>query len=170
MAEINDAITTCSASDCLSNDLHSQELATSNFYQAYVVNGPFQGDDESLYYSFLYPNPDYSEEGEGSEKYIYSAATIEPAGGVIDENEIFVNSKTTVDGMSVWADVNVTITAPDALKNAFPYARVEVDGKDYDLSVLDSAIKFDMGELRSHYIKIRWSKEYVETFRVVANR
>jgi hypothetical protein len=51
------------------------------------------------------------------------------------------------------------------LKEAYPAAIVNVDGKFHDLAYLENPIEFFMD--KNHRISIEWSEGLIETFRVV---
>jgi hypothetical protein len=61
--------------------------------------------------------------------------------------------------------VKVQITVSAQLKEAYPAAIVNVDGKFHDLAYLENPIEFFMD--KNHRISIEWSEGLIETFRVV---
>ena len=64
---------------------------------------------------------------------------------------------------------NVTITPNAVLKSMFgDITTVTIDGKDFDINYLNSAIKLSMNV--DHRISIKWTPSLVETFRLICNR
>lgn len=126
------------------------------FYQVYGKNQKWMHDDEVVYYSF--DAGTYTEEEEEKEVGC-STIAISPAALHTEKNKNIVGSNA----------VSVTITAGAKLKELYPLAIVVIDGKNYDLAVLDNAIVFNMDQ--NHRISINWiAGELIETFRVCPNR
>lgn len=142
------------------------DLGLARFYQVYQIEGPWLGDDEGLYYSF-------------PEDIEHSQVTIKPA-GLETELDKFVGTTEEVEGevkelpnvLSLEsAPVEVTVVPSADLKDKYKFARVLIENKEYNLSVLDKPIIFDnFYNNNVKKIKIVWSKDLVETFRVIARR
>lgn len=121
-----------------------KDIIPSRFYQVYKIEGPWLGDDESTWYEF-----------DSEEK---SEAVLEPAYPNYD-----VNKYGPTNSMEV---VKVTITPNETLKAEYPKAQVKIDGKFYDLGILDNPVELYMD--KDHKISIVWSPaELVESFRVI---
>ena len=120
-----------------------KDIVPSRFYQAFMIMGRFQEDDESLYYEFNEENK--SEISLSPEYENYEA---NKWGLTRDQEEI-----------------EVTITPNATLKSTYPDALVRIDGKEYDLAILDSAVKLVMN--KDHRISIVWAPGVVETFRII---
>lgn len=120
-----------------------KDLIPSRFFAAYRVEGPWQADDESMWYSF-----------DSEDK---STITIDPEYPNYEGNKYGLTADKEV--------VKVTIAVNANLKAAHPEANVRVDGKWYDLAHLDNALEFYMD--RDHRINIFWGPGLVETFRVI---
>lgn len=120
-----------------------EDIVPSRFYQAYKVEGPWLGDDESTWYEF---------DSENKSKIV-----LNPVHGNYEANKWGETADKEV--------VEVTITANAELKSAYPYALVKIDGKFYDLNYLNSPIKLFMN--KDHRISILWTPELVETFRII---
>lgn len=132
-----------------------EDIVPSVYYQAFRVNGAWNNDDESTWYTF--------EPGEGiepSEIAIVDLENPEKTYGKILANKY---------GKPGWEDVvKVTITASEGLVEDYPYAIVNIDGKEFDLAKLDEPLELYMDH--DHRISILWAENLVETFRVVALR
>lgn len=121
-----------------------QGIVPSRQYQVYRVPGPWLADDESAWYEF-----------DSEEK---SEVTIDP-----EYSNYASNKYGKTEYMEV---VNVTVTPNETLKTQYPNAQVKIDGKFYDLGILDNPVEFVMS--KDHKISIIWSPaELVESFRVV---
>lgn len=131
-----------------------QDIIPSRFYQAYRVEGLFQGgDDEGMWYEFdnenkstivldpVYPNYEWNKYGEVEEK------------------------KNEDTGIQIPQTISVTLTANSTLKGEYPNAIVKIDSKEYDLGILDNPVKLFMD--RDHKISIFWAPGLVESFRVI---
>lgn len=57
--------------------------------------------------------------------------------------------------------IQVTVTPDASQVEAYPYAQVDIDGKWYDLKVLDNPVIFNM--CKNHFIKINWTVKDIET-------
>lgn len=156
---------------------HSSDLATSRMYTVYRENGPFQGgDDEALYYEFNVLDKD-GNKLESVAKVITEVPVLNEEGEPViseetgeaetEEKKVTVGNKSSYPYNSI---VKIEVVPNAILKAEHKYARVEIDGKDYNLSILDKPVEFDMNQLREHRIRIRWSKDLIESFRVVALR
>jgi hypothetical protein len=65
--------------------------------------------------------------------------------------------------------VRLEITPSASLKEEYPYAIVVIDGKEYDLGILDNPIRFVMS--KDHRVVLDWKHgEVYESFRIVVNR
>lgn len=122
---------------------YGKDIVPSRFFQAFMILDRFQEDDESLYYEFdskdkstISLSPEY--ENYESNKW-----------GITKNNE----------------EVEITITPNSTLKSTYPTALVKIDGKEYDLAILDSAVKLLMN--KDHRISIVWAPGLVETFRII---
>ena len=123
---------------------YGKDIIPSRFYQVYKIEGPWLGDDESTWYEF------------NSEDK--STAVLEP-----EYPNYEVNKYGLTEDMEV---VKVTITPSEKLKSQYPDALVSIDGKFYDLCILNSPIELSMN--KDHKISIVWSTaELVESFRVI---
>lgn len=127
-----------------------KDIVPSPIYQVYRIKGIWIGDDESLWYSF--------EPGEGIEPSEISIVDAEDLEKTYDKIE--ANKYGYAEGV-----VKVQITASAQLKEDYPAAIVNVDGKFYDLNYLNEPIEFFMN--KNHRISIEWSEGLIETFRVV---
>lgn len=127
-------------------------IVPSLFYQVYRINGVWTGDDESLWYSF--------EPGEG----------IDPSEIVIVDKEdpektytkIEANKYGKTEDMEV---ILVTITPSPQLLELYPEAIVDIDGKFYDISYLNTPIEFYMD--KNHRVSIEWAPGLIETFCII---
>ena len=129
-----------------------KDLIPAPVYQVYRISGIWTGDDESLWYSF--------EPGDG-----LSASEIKIVDLEDDEKEytvIEVNKYGLVEDKEV---VKVTVTASKGLKNLYPNAIVNVDGKLHDLAFLSTPAQFYMD--KNHRISIEWAEGLRETFRII---
>ena len=145
---------------------HSSDLATSNFFSVYRENGPYLNDDEALYYEFN------AADSQGS-KLVSTIKVITTSTEIVDDEETEVVTKTAIDNMSSFpcgGTVKLEITPNSTLKTTYPHARVIIDGKDFNLNILNSPVEFNMTQLQAHRIKIQWAKDLIESFRVVAIR
>ena len=130
---------------------YGKDIVPSPIYQVYRIKGVWTGDDESLWYSF-----DPGEGIEASEIAIVDATDPEKTYSKIEANKYGY-----AEGV-----VKVQITASAQLKETYPAAIVNIDGKEYDLAKLDEP--FDLFMNKNHRISIFWqASELVETFRVV---
>lgn len=119
-------------------------IVPSRLYQVYRVEGPWLGDDESTWYEF-----------DSEEK---SEATLDPEYPNYESNKYGQTAQMEV--------VKVTIVPNATLKSEYPQAQVRIDGKYYDLGILDNPIELYMD--KDHRISILWSTpDLVESFRVV---
>lgn len=65
--------------------------------------------------------------------------------------------------------VRLEITPSASLKDEYPFAIVVIDGKEYDLGILDNPIRFVMS--KDHRVVLDWCHGQVyESFRIVVNR
>ena len=65
--------------------------------------------------------------------------------------------------------VRLEITPSASLKEEYPFAIVNIDGKEYDLGILDNPIRFVMS--KDHRVVLDWRHGQVyESFRIVVNR
>lgn len=123
---------------------YGKDIIPSRFYQIYKIEGPWLGDDESTWYEF-----------NSEEK---SIATLEPKYPNYEVNKYGLTKDMEV--------VKVTISPSEKLKSQYPDALVSIDGKFYDLGILEKSIELYMD--RDHKISIIWStSELVESFRIV---
>lgn len=120
-----------------------KDIVPSRFYQAFMILGRFQEDDESLYYDFN--SKDVSE------------ITLSPEYENYEANKYGVTK--------LMEELEVTITPNETLKSTYPSAIVKIDGKEYDLAILDQPVKLLMS--KDHRISIMWAKDLVETFRII---
>lgn len=120
-----------------------KDIVPSRFYQAFMIEGRFQEDDESLYYDF--DSKDVSE------------ISLSP------EYENYEANKWGVT--KLMEELEITITPNATLKSTYPDALVRIDGKEYDLAILDSPVKLLMS--KDHRISIVWAPNLVETFRII---
>lgn len=119
-------------------------IIPSRFYQVYKIEGPWLGDDESTWYEFDSENK--------------SAAVLEPVYPNYEVNKYGLTGDKEV--------VKVTITPSEELKSQYPDALVSIDGKFYDLGILNNPIEFYMD--KDHKVSIIWSTaELVESFRII---
>lgn len=129
---------------------NGKDIVPSRLYQAFRVEGPWLGDDESTWYTFD-PGLFSGKEGEKS------TIVIDPA---------YENYEANKYGQAKHLEVvKVTVTVSKALKATNPNAIVVIDGKNYDLNKLNQALELYMD--RDHRISIHWSEKLVETFRVI---
>lgn len=119
-----------------------EDIVPSRFYQAYKVEGPWLGDDESTWYEF-----DSEDKSEIALDPVYANYEVNKWGLTADKEEVMV-----------------TVTANAKLSTDYPYAQVKIDGKFYDLNYLKNPVKFYMD--KDHRISIIWSPELVENFRI----
>lgn len=121
---------------------YGKDIIPSRFYQVYKVAGPWNGDDESLWYSF-----------DSEDK---STISLDP-----ELNNIVSNKY----GMAIGnIELTVTITPNETLKSKYPDAVVRVDGVYHDLGFLNNPVTLLM--TGDHRISIEWAPELVETFRL----
>lgn len=120
-----------------------KDIVPSRFYQAFQIEGRFQWDDESLYYAFDNTNA--------------SEITLDP------EYENYAANKWGTT--KLMEEIEITITPNATLKSSYPDALVKIDGKEYDLAILDSAVSLVMN--KDHRISIMWGPGVVETFRII---
>lgn len=121
---------------------YGKDIVPSRFYQAYKVFGPWNGDDESIWYSFDSENK--------------STISLDP-----ELNNIVSNKW----GMAIGdIELTVTVTPNETLKEKYPDAVVCLDGKYYDMGFLNNPIKLMM--YGDHRLSIQWTPELVETFRI----
>jgi hypothetical protein len=65
--------------------------------------------------------------------------------------------------------VRLEITPSASLKDEYPFAIVVIDGKEYDLGILDEPLRFVMS--KDHRVVLDWKHgEIYESFRIVVNR
>lgn len=62
-------------------------------------------------------------------------------------------------------NIEATVTVNEDLASENPLAHVIIDGKEFDLAVLDKPVVFVMN--KNHKISIAWSESLVESFRIV---
>lgn len=129
---------------------YGKGIVPSPIYQVYRIKGVWIGDDESLWYSF--------EPGEGIEPS--EIAIVDAEDPEKTYSKIEANKYGYAEGV-----VKVQITVSAQLKESYPAAIVNVDGKFYDLNYLNEPIEFFMN--KNHRISIEWSEGLIETFRVV---
>jgi hypothetical protein len=129
---------------------YGKDIVPSPIYQVYRIKGIWIGDDESLWYSF--------EPGEGIEPS--EIAIVDAEDPEKTYSKIEANKYGYAEGV-----VKVQITVSAQLKESYPAAIVNVDGKFYDLNYLNEPIEFFMN--KNHRISIEWSEGLIETFRVV---
>lgn len=123
---------------------YGKDIIPSRFYQLYKIEGPWLGDDESTWYEFDSENK--------------SAAVLEPVYPNYEVNKYGLTGDKEV--------VKVTITPSEELKSQYPDALVSIDGKFYDLGILNNPIEFYMD--KDHKVSIIWSTaELVESFRII---
>lgn len=121
-----------------------KDIIPSRFYQVYKIEGPWLGDDESTWYEFDSENK--------------SEATLEPVYPNYDGNKYGPTNSMEV--------VKVTVIPNETLKAEYPGAQVKIDGKFYDLGILDNPIELYMD--KDHKISIVWATaELVESFRII---
>lgn len=120
-----------------------KDIVPSRFYQAFMISGRFQEDDESLYYDF-------------NSKDV-SSISLSP------EYENYMANKYGVT--KYMEEIELTITPNATLKSTYPTAIVKIDNKEYDLAVLDNPVKLLMS--KDHRISIVWAPGLVETFRII---
>lgn len=183
-----------------------KDIVPSVFYQAYRVNGAWNGDDESLWYSFepgdgvdaseiailIAPAVKYTAdelvEIDGvtyvKDEYITGTGTLEDpfvaeegaTEATTDTIKTPAETSTMVpvkankyDASESWRNtLKVIITASSDLKALYPLSHVFIDGKEFDINVLDNPINFVMDG--NHRIVIDWTAELKEVFRVVVNK
>lgn len=129
---------------------YGKEIVPSPLYQVYRINGVWTGDDESLWYSF--------EPGEGIDPSEIAIVDAE------DETKTYEKIEANKYGYAENV-VKVVITPSAQLKESYPAAIVNIDGKFYDLNYLNNPIEFFMN--KNHRISIDWGEGLIETFRVV---
>jgi hypothetical protein len=130
---------------------YGKDIVPSPIYQVYRIKGIWSGDDASLWYSF--------EPGDGIEPSEISIIDAE------DPEKTYTKIEANKYGYAEGV-VKVQITVSEQLKEAYPAAIVNIDGKEYDLAKLNEPIDFYMN--KNHRISIFWNvSELVETFRVV---
>lgn len=123
---------------------YGKDIIPSRFYQVYKIEGPWLGDDESTWYEF-----------DSEDK---SATVLEPVYPNYEVNKYGLTGDKEV--------VKVTITPSEKLKSQYPDALVSIDGKFYDLGILNNPVEFYMD--KDHKISIIWSTaELVESFRII---
>lgn len=120
-----------------------KDIVPSRFYQAFMIFGEFQGDDESLYYSF-----------DSKDK---SSITLSPEYENYEANKWGLTKN--------MEEIEITITPNSTLKSTYTDALVKIDGNEYDLAILNSPVKLLMN--KDHRISIVWSANLVETFRII---
>lgn len=120
-----------------------KDIVPSRFYRAFRVEGPWNSDDESLWYDF-----------NSEEK---SEIVIDP-----ELSNIVANVWGKAENFST---LSVTVTPNETLKGEYPLAQVKINEKFYDLGVLDNPLSLYMD--KDYRISIIWSPELVETFRVI---
>lgn len=126
-----------------------KDIIPSKFYQAYHVFGPWNGDDESLWYSF----DAFDEDG---------TTRLKSEIALVPKLDNIVANKW---GMSIGdIEISVTITPNEKLKAKFPESMVRIDGVYYDMGILENPIKLMM--YGDHRISILWAPDLVETFRI----
>ena len=129
---------------------YGKEIVPSPLYQVYRINGVWTGDDESIWYSF--------EPGEGIDPSEIAIVDAE------DETKTYEKIEANKYGYAENV-VKVVITPSAQLKESYPAAIVNIDGKFYDLNYLNNPIEFFMN--KNHRISIDWGEGLIETFRVV---
>lgn len=134
---------------------YGEDIVPSVYYQAFRVAGPWNSDDESLWYTF--------EPGEDVEPSTIAIVDLE------DEEKTYDKIIANLYGKPGWEDVvKVTITASEGLAELYPNAVVSIDGKEHDLEYISEPLELYMAN--NHRISIFWAPGLVETFRVVALR
>ena len=129
-----------------------KDIVPSPIYQVYRISGTWIGDDESLWYSFE-PGDDL----EPSEIAIVDKENPEITYDKIEANKYGITENNEI--------ILVTITPSSQLAELYPAALVKVDGKTYDLALLDNNIEFFMN--KNHRVSIEWTEDLVETFRII---
>lgn len=121
-----------------------KDIVPSRFYQVYKIEGPFLGDDESTWYEF--------------DSEDVSTIELDPEYLNYESNKYGVTKSMEV--------VKVTITPSEKLKSQYKDALVNIDGKYYDLGILNNPIELFMN--KDHKISIVWQPiELVESFRII---
>lgn len=118
------------------------------FYQVYY-GGRVLLDDEGIYDSFR----------ANSEKV--STITVKAA----DSTEYPNYSWNKYGNATYMETVEVTITANTDLAKENPLAHVIIDGKEFDLAVLNKPVNFVMN--KDHKVSIVWGETLVESFRII---
>lgn len=131
---------------------YGKDIVPSPMYQVYRIKGVWIGDDESIWYSF--------EPGEGITASEIAIVDLEDSEKTYEKVE--VNKYGFINNMSV---VKVTITPSEELKETYPAALVNIDGKYKDLNYLEEPIEFFMN--KNHRVSIEWADGLKETFRIV---
>ena len=120
-----------------------KDIVPSRFYQVYKIEGPIFKDDEGIWYDF-----------NSKDK---STVSLSP------EYENFeFNKFGLTESME---ELEVTITPNENLKNKYPNAIVNIDGKFYDLGILNNPLKLFMS--KDHKVSILWEEGLVESYRFI---
>lgn len=135
------------------------DLVPSPLYQVYCIQTTWAGkDDESLYNKFTVTD------NQGN--LLKSTVTF-----TLPEGNEYGDLGDNKYGYAV-GNVTVTITPNATMKENYPSAIVNIDGKEFDLARLDTGIVFDM-TAKDHFVDIHWSPldpNVTESIRIVANR
>lgn len=129
------------------------------FYQVYY-GGKVLIDDEGIYDSFR----------ANSEKVsTISVKSVVPASAEGEEAPAateYPNYCWNKYGKAAYMEsVEATITVNADLASENPLAHVIIDGKEFDLAVLDNPVVFVMN--KNHKISIAWNENLIESFRIV---
>lgn len=163
---------------------HGKDLIPSLiFSQIYKMEGPYCNDDESCLIPFWYTIIDPIT---GNKEKVQSSIVCEPVLEELkDENGETVKDEEgnpimvapgyrkylgnpAEDGgiYKPHVDVDVTLTPNEKLAKLFPTALVKIGDKEYDLNYFkDRKIRFTMN--KNHRISIWWTKNNIETFRLI---
>lgn len=129
------------------------------FYQIFGKAQKWMHDDEVVYYSF--DAGTYIDDQDQEHEVGTSSISISPAAKESEKNKFNTGARNSA--------VSVTITAGAKLVDLYPLAIVTIDGVNYDIAKLSSAIVFNMDQ--DHKISINWVPgELIETFRICPNR
>lgn len=161
------------------------DIVPSVFYQAYFEDGAWNADDESTYRVYVEEPSEVkpevvkakaAEEAQAQEPTAEPENPDAPAEPAEDseaqeevDRELPLLEANKFGFAKPYEVVRLEITPSASLKEEYPFAIVNIDGKEYDLGILDNPIRFVMS--KDHRVVLDWRHGQVyESFRIVVNR
>ena len=173
------------------------DIVPSVFYQAYFEDGAWNADDESTYRVYVEEpsevkpevmkkkeeaaaadpdaapaNPDPNANPDPADPNASPAPADQPAADSDAEEvdrELPLLKANKYGFAKPYEVVRLEITPSASLKDEYPFAIVVIDGKEYDLGILDEPLRFVMS--KDHRVVLDWKHgEIYESFRIVVNR